>query len=410
MPVFNYTGRARGGEAASGVMEGETRESVAARLFSNGITPIEIKAAIVKQDYDLSKALRQLGFGKPKTADVVMFTRQMYTITRSGIPLLRGMKGLIASTHNPMLRETLADILTNLEGGRDLAGCFARHPSIFPTLYISLIRVGEETGTLEASFKRLADYLTQDQDMRERVKSAMRYPVIVMVAIGVALGVLTVFVIPKFAPLFRALGDNIPMPTRIIMGISSFAQNYWYVVAGTIIATVFLARRHVATEHGRLQWDTLKLKLPGLGKLTHQAILARITRSLAIALNAGMPVLQTLGVIANSAGNVFMAQRVQEVRLAVERGEPLSGAAASVGVFTPLVLQMMAVGEETGDLPKLLDEVADFYERETDYALKNISQAIEPILIVAVGGMVLVLALGIFLPMWELIGKAGGGQ
>jgi len=410
MPVFNYTGRSRRGEPASGIIEGETRESVAARLFSNGITPIEIKPAAVKQNTDFAKTLRQFGFGKPKTADVVMFTRQMYTITRSGIPLLRGMKGLITSTHNLVLREALEDILTNLEGGRDLAGCFGRHPRIFPSLYISLIRVGEETGTLEASFQRLAEYLTQDQDMHERVKSAMRYPVIVMLAIGVALGVLTVFVIPKFAPLFRALGDNIPMPTRVIMAISSFTQNYWYVLLGAIITSVFLLRRHIATEHGRLQWDTFKLKLPALGKLTHEAILARITRSLAIALNAGMPVIQTLSVIAKSAGNEFMAQRVQQVRVAVERGEPLSRAAASVGVFTPLVLQMMAVGEETGDLPKLLDEVAEFYEREVDYALKNITAAIEPILIVAVGGMVLVLALGIFLPMWELIGKASGGQ
>jgi MSHA biogenesis protein MshG len=256
----------------------------------------------------------------------------------------------------------------------------------------------------------LADYLKQDEDMRERVKSAMRYPVIVMIAITLALGVLTVFVIPKFAPLFRALGDNIPLPTRIIMAVSSFAKNYWYVLIGAIIAASFAIRQHIATEHGRMQWDTLKLKLPALGKLTHEAILARITRSLAIALNAGMPVIQTLGVIAKTAGNEFMSQRVQLVRTAVERGEPLSRAAASVGVFTPLVLQMMAVGEETGDLPKLLDEVAEFYEREVDYALKNISAAIEPILIVAVGGMVLVLALGIFLPMWELIAKVGGGQ
>lgn len=215
MPVFNYTGRSRRGELSSGVMEGESRDSIAARLFANGITPIEIKPTVTKDKAEASQLLRQLGFGKPTTADLVMFTRQMYTITRSGIPLLGGMKGLIASTHNEVLREVLADILENLEGGRELSASFARHPKIFPTLYISLIKVGEETGTLEASFRRLADYLKQDQEMRDRVKSAMRYPIIVMVAIAVALGVLTVFVIPKFAPLFRALGDNIPMPTRI---------------------------------------------------------------------------------------------------------------------------------------------------------------------------------------------------
>jgi MSHA biogenesis protein MshG len=409
MPVFNYTGRSRRGELSSGVMEGESRESIASRLFANGITPIEIKAAASKQDDGGDKLLRQLGFGKPTTADIVMFTRQMYTITRSGIPLLRGMKGLIASTHNAVLREVLADILENLEGGRELSGSFARHPTIFPTLYISLIKVGEETGTLEASFRRLAEYLKQDQDMRERVKSAMRYPIIVMVAIMAALGVLTIFVIPKFAPLFRALGDNIPLPTRIIMGVSSFAQDYWYLLAGAIALAVFVIRQHIATEAGRLQWDTLKLRLPGVGKLTQEATLARITRSLAIALNAGMPVIQTLSVIAKSAGNEFMAARMLQVRASVERGDPLSRAAAASGIFTPLVIQMMSVGEETGDLPKLLDEVAEFYEREVEYSLKSISDAIEPILIIAVGGMVLVLALGIFLPMWELIAKVGNG-
>jgi MSHA biogenesis protein MshG len=409
MPVFNYTGRSRRGDLASGVMEGESRETIAARLFANGITPIEIKPAVTKQGDGGSDLLRQLGFGKPTTADLVMFTRQMYTITRSGIPLLRGMKGLVASTHNEVLRDVLVDILDNLEGGRELSGSFARHPRIFPTLYISLLKVGEETGTLEASFRRLAEYLQQDQDMRDRVKSAMRYPIIVIIAITVALGVLTMFVIPKFAPLFRALGDNIPMPTRIIMGVSNFARDYWYVIMGAIAIAGFLVRRHIATDTGRMQWDTLKLKLPGIGKLTQEATLARITRSLAIALNAGMPVIQTLSVIAKSAGNEFMAARMLQVRTSVERGEPLSRAATSSGIFTPLVLQMIAVGEETGDLPKLLDECAEFYEREVEYSLKTISDAIEPILIVAVGGMVLVLALGIFLPMWELIAKVGKG-
>jgi MSHA biogenesis protein MshG len=409
MPVFAYTGRSRRGELSSGVMEGETRDSIAARLFESGITPIEIKPAVAKGDGDVSKLLRQIGVGAPGIADLVMFSRQMYTITRSGIPLLRGIKGLIVSTHNVVLREVLEDVLTNLEGGRDLAGSFARHPKIFPSLYVSIIKVGEETGTLEASFKRLSEYLKQDQDMRDRVKSAMRYPIIVMIAIGVALGVLTVFVIPKFAPLFRSLGDNIPLPTRILIGVSTFAQNHWYVVVGALVMIIFGARQYVDTEKGRLHWDRVKLKLPAIGKLIYEATLARISRSLAISMNAGMPVIQSLNVIAKSAGNEFMAQRIIQLRNSLERGEPLSRAATSVGMFSPLVLQMMAIGEETGELPRLLDEVADFYEREVDYALKNISAAIEPILIVCVGGMVLVLALGIFLPMWELIGQTKPG-
>jgi MSHA biogenesis protein MshG len=405
MPIYSYTGRARGGELSSGLMEGDTPDGVAARLLGTGITPIEVVPAKVEGSGDVGQALRKLGIGKPRTADLVMFSRQMYTITKSGIPLLRGIKGLAASTHNVVLRETLEEILRDLEGGRDLAGSLARHPKIFPPLYVNIIRVGEETGTLEASFRRLAEYMQQDQDMQDRIKAALRYPAIVMCVIVVAIGVLTMFVIPKFEPLFKQLGDNIPWPTLAIMNISSFVQEYWYVVVAAAALAAFGLRRYVRTETGRMRWDTLKLRLPIIGKLVHEGSLARIARSLSISMTAGMPVIQTLKIIAHAAGNQYMAERVGRLREGVERGEPISRAAASVGMFPPLVLQMLAVGEETGDIATLLDEVAGFYEREVDYALKNLSAAIEPLLIIAVGGIVCILALGVMLPMWEMISR-----
>jgi MSHA biogenesis protein MshG len=405
MPVFSYTGRARGGELSTGLMEGDTPDGIAARLLGSGITPIEIGLAKSEKSGDLGQVLRQLGFGKPKTSDLVMLSRQMYTITKSGIPLLRGIKGLAASTHNVVLRQILEEVLRDLEGGRDLAGCLARHPKIFPPLYVSIIRVGEETGTLEASFRRLAEYLQQDQDMQDRIKGALRYPAIVMCAIVAAIAVLTIFVIPKFEPLFRQLGDNIPWPTLAIMSVSSFAQHYWYVVLGAGALGAFVARRYVQTEAGRFRWDSLKLRLPIFGKLAHEGSLARIARSLSISMTAGMPVIQTLRIIGQAAGNQYMAERVGRLREAVERGDPISRAAASVGMFPPLVLQMIAVGEETGELSALLDEVAGFYEREVDYALKNLNAAIEPLLIIAVGGIVCILALGVMLPMWEMISQ-----
>src|SRR5687767_5738463 len=405
MPVFSYTGRSRGGEAATGLMEGETQDVVAGRLLASGITPIAIKPATAVKTSDTSQTLRKFGMGKPKTSDLVLFSRQMYTITKSGIPLLRGIKGLAASTHNAVLREKLEEILRDLEGGRDLAGSLARHPTIFPPLYVNIIRVGEETGTLEASFRRLAEYMQQDQDMQDRIKAALRYPAIVMCVIVVAIAVLTMFVIPKFEPLFKQLGDNIPWPTLAIMNVSSFVQQYWYVVVGAAVLALLGARRYVRTETGRLRWDTLKLRLPIIGKLVHEGSLARIARSLSISMTAGMPVIQTLKIIAHAAGNQYMAERVVRLREAVERGEPVSRAAASVGMFPPLVLQMLAVGEETGDISALLDEVAGFYEREVDYALKNLSAAIEPLLIIAVGAIVTVLALGVMLPMWEMISR-----
>lgn len=409
MPIFSYKGRSARGDAVSGRLEGDTADAVAARLFNSGVTPIEINIASEREKTDAGELWRRLGGGKPTTADLVMFSRQMYTITKSGIPLLRGLRGLAESTHNVVLRRCIEDVIASLESGRDLATSLARHPDVFSNLYVSIIRVGESTGTLEAAFLRLCEYLSQDQDVQDRVKSALRYPAIVMVVIAIALGFITMFVIPRFAPLFRALGDDIPWPTRAIMGVSEFTQNYWYVVIGVIAGAIVAFRQYTKEGRGRYRWHKWKLELPIVGRLAHQAILSRISRSLAISLKAGMPMIQTLNVIARASGNDFMSERVLRLRDAVERGDPLSRAAATVGMFPPLVLQMMAVGEETGELDSLLDEVSDYYQREVDYTLKNLSAMIEPILIVLVGGAVLILALGVFLPMWNMIAKVGGG-
>ncbi len=409
MPLYQYKGRSNRGELVTGRMEGDTAERIALRLLSGGITPVDIWLPGNVQSIHLDKLIRRMGVGAPNTKDLVLFSRQMYTIVKSGMPLLRGIRSLMTTTHNVMLREALEDILGSLESGRDLASGLARHPDIFPSLFIHLVRVGEATGTLETSFKRLAEYMEQDANMAARVKGAMRYPMIVMIVIAVAIGVLTTFVIPKFAPLFASLGNNIPLPTRLILGLSNFVQAYWAVILGLLALTIVGVRRYLQTEAGRYRWDEYKLRLPALGPLAQQSTLARICRTLAITLNAGMPMLSALSVIAKSAGNEYMAERVMQVRTAIERGDPLSRAAHAAGMFTPLVLQMMEIGEETGDLSELLDEVAGFYEREVDYSLQNISAAIEPILIVFVGGMVLILALGVFLPMWEMIAKAGLG-
>ncbi len=417
MPAYRYTGRSIQGRLVNGQIEGDSADGAAARLLEGGITPIQITVSSAAYDAqpvgpakDLRQLAQRLGFGKPTIGDLVLFSRQMYTVTKSGMPLLRGLRGLATSTHNSILREALQDILQSLESGRDLGTSFRRHPSIFPSLYVSMITLGEATGTLEQAFKGLAEYLTQDREMQDRVKSAMRYPLIVMVVIAVAIGVITTFVIPRFQPLFRALGNDIPWPTRVIMGVSNAAQQHGLLLLAAIGAAAALTRWFIRTPSGRFKWHRFKLQLPVFGRLTHEASLARASRTLATSLNAGLPMLQALNLIANASGNDYMAERILKMREAVERGEPLSRAANSAGMFPPLILQMMAVGEETGELGALLNEVAAFYEREVDYTLKNISAAIEPVLIVCVGGMVLILALGVFLPMWELIAKVGSGQ
>ncbi|MGH8221007.1 MAG: type II secretion system F family protein [Steroidobacteraceae bacterium] len=414
MTVYAYTGRSARGEPVKGRMEADSADGVAVHLAQGGITPIDIVSAVAASasglgpGTDLSELARRLGFGKPSTADLIFFTRQMFTITKSGIPLLRGLRGLAASTRNATLRVALEEIIASLEGGRTLAQSFGLQPRVFSPLYVGMVAVGEQTGTLENSFLRLGQHLAHEQDIHDRVKGAVRYPLIVMFAIAVAIGIVTTFVIPRFAPLFRALGNHVPWPTRVLIGASDLAQHFWHIGLAASVLIALGLRQAVRTTRGRRVWHGLKLRIPVIGKLTHQAVLARVTRTLSVSLAAGVPMLETLVTLARSAGNDEIAEHLEGLREAVERGEPLARAAGAAGIFPPLVLQMIAVGEETGELPALLEEVAGFYEREVDYSLKALSAAFEPLLLVCIGGMVLILALGVFLPMWNLIGQVGG--
>jgi MSHA biogenesis protein MshG len=406
MSNFRYRGRSGRGELITGRLEADNIDAVALRLMNLGVTPLEIAPAAA-QGTTVQDLLHRLGAGRPSTADLVLFARQMYSITKSGLPLLRGLRGLALSTHNALLRDALHDVLQSLESGRDFASSLARHPDLFSPLFISMVRVGESTGTLDNSFLRLCEYLAQDQDVQDRVKSAVRYPLIVVGVIGLAVAVITIFVIPNFAPLFKVLGNDIPWPTRVIMGTSDTVRHHGVgIVAGALLA-LFAFNRHIATEAGRYGWDRFKLKVPVLGELLHLSILSRVTRSLSISLEAGLPMIQALTLLARSAGNEYLSGRLLRLRDAVERGEALSHAAGGAGIFTPLVLQMVLVGEETGELTRLLEEVSGYYQREVDFRLRNLTAMLEPLLIIGVGGMVLILALGVFLPMWNMIGKVG---
>ncbi len=406
MSNFRYRGRSGRGDLITGRLDADSIEAVAARLLNLGITPLEIAPEAAGR-ISVSELWQKYAARRVTTVDLVLFARQMYSITKAGLPLLRGLKGLAQSTHNVQLRDALHDVLQSLESGRDFANSLSRHPDIFPPLFISMVRVGESTGTLDNSFLRLSEYLGQDQDVQDRVKAALRYPMIVVGIIGIAIAVITVFVIPNFAPLFKVLGNDIPWPTRVIMGTSDFARNHGFALLAGLIFSILGLKRYVSTVEGRYKWDRLKLRMPVLGELLHQAVLSRVMRSLSISLDAGLPMIQALTLLARSAGNEFLGERLLRLRDAVERGDSLSRAAGGVGIFPPLVLQMIMVGEETGELTQLLEEVSGFYQREVDYRLRNLTAMIEPILIVGVGAMVLILALGVFLPMWNMIGKVG---
>jgi len=400
MPYFIYKGRSIRGSLVKGELESASIDAVANQLFNTGITPIEITEKAASTDAD--SVMSRWRAKRPNLDDIILFTRQMYTMMKSGVPITRAMNGIIASTRNVILTDALKESLAFLESGRDMASSLARHPDIFPTLFISMVRVGEETGRLDESFKRITAYLELEKETRQRIKAAIRYPIFVIVAIGIAMAVINIFVIPTFADLFAKANVALPWQTRLLMATSGFFVAWWPVVLSGMIGGAIGFNSYIKTENGRYWWDKNKLTIPIIGGILHRATLGRFARAFSMALTSGVPLVQAMMVVSRSVDNEYIAEHILNMRNGIERGESLTRTATITNQFSPLVLQMLAVGEETGEVDNLLVEVADFYEREVDYDIKNLSASIEPVLIIAIGIMVLILALGVFLPMWDL--------
>lgn len=398
MPMFRYRARGARGDLIEGVLEAGTVDAAASQLVATGITPVDISALGERRGGGLAR----LTASTPDLTDLILFTRQMYTMMRAGVPINQAMAALARSTRNEVLAEALRDVQANLESGRELSACFARHPRIFSTLFVSMVRVGENTGRLDDAFLKISHYLDLERDTRQRIKSALRYPVFVIVAVAVAVGIINVMVIPAFARVFERAQVELPLPTRIIVGTSDFFVAWWPLMLAGIAAAVIGARLYVATDAGRYTWDKFKLRIPIAGDIVYRATLGRFARAFSMALKAGVPLIQALTVVSRAVDNEYVGERILGMRNGIERGETLTRTAAATGMFTPVVLQMLAVGEDTGAVDELMEEVAGFYEREVDYDIKNLSQTIEPILIAVIGALVLVLALGVFLPMWDL--------
>lgn len=405
MPLFAYKGRNARGELMQGVLEAADSGAVADQLFSTGVTPIEINATKAVSKSSEDSLWERLTEKKVNPMDVQLFSRQMYTLLKSGVPIMRGLAGLQESAISKAFGRVIKDLRESLDAGRELSAAMRRHSDVFSPFYLSMVRVGEMTGRLEEVFLRLFEHMEFDRDMRERVKTALRYPTFVIIAMVIAMVVVNIFVIPAFAKVFESFNAQLPLMTRILLATSSFMQNYWYLMLGGAIAAFFGFRAWVRTEKGRYEWDRIKLRLPIAGKIVHKATMARFARSFSLSARSGVPIVQALTVVSQTVDNAFLTARIEQMRDGVERGESILRTAVTAAVFTPVVLQMIAVGEESGSLDDLMDEIAEMYEREVDYELKTLAAQIEPILITFLGAMVLVLALGIFLPIWDL-GKA----
>ncbi|MDO8811456.1 MAG: type II secretion system F family protein, partial [Gallionella sp.] len=309
------------------------------------------------------------------------------------------------STQNLTFAAMIQDLRESLDSGRELSAALRRHPKIFSPFYVSMVQIGEMTGMLDETFIRLHDHLEFERDMRERIKTAMRYPSFVILAMVIAIIVINLFVIPAFAKVYAGFHAELPVITKMLIGFSGFMVSYWMLMLAILIGAMLGFRFYINTPDGRYKWDRYKFKLPIAGKIILKATLARFARSLALSFKSGMPILQGMNVVSMVVDNEFMRSRIEQMRDGVERGESILRTAVAAGVFNPVVLQMIAVGEETGDMDGLMFEIAAMYEREVEYEVKTLSSQIEPVLIVTLGIMVLILALGVFLPMWDL-GKA----
>lgn len=405
MPAFRYRGRNSAGQITEGVLEGASSGAVADLLFTSGIQPIEIKpapASALKKKATSGGLLGAYFGDKISHTDILLFSRQIHTLLKAGVPIMRALAGLQESSQNTAMKAMLGDVRESLDGGRELSVSLARHPKVFTPFYLSMVRVGEMTGRLEEIFLRLFDHMEFERFMHEQVKSALRYPSFVIIAMGVAIFIINIWVIPAFAKVFAGFNAELPLMTRLLIGFSDFMVAWWHALIGGILAASFAFRSWTATVKGRKRWDGIKMRIPIAGKIVRKATLARFARSFALASRSGVPVIQALTTVAMTVDNAFIAEKIEKMRDSVERGESVLRSALASGVFTPVVLQMIAVGEESGSLDEMMEEIADMYQSEVEYELKTLSQQIEPILIVFLGVLVLILALGIFLPIWDL--------
>lgn len=405
MAEFHYQARSANKELISGLIEADSESQAAQSLLGRQLIPVKITLAKASGGASgASQPTEGKGWFQPKPdpLDALLFSQQMSTLLRSGVPIIRALGGIQESAPNPLFGQVVRSIRENLDSGRPLSACLAKHPLYFDPYYINMIRVGESSGKLDEVFSKLHEQLEFSRVMREQVKGATRYPIIVVGVMLAALGVINFFVIPAFAKIYSGFKAELPIFTRLLIGTSSFLLDYWWLMAVLGVGAIVAWKIWLGTTEGRLIWDRWKLKIPIAGTILHKAAMSRFCRSLALSLEAGLPIASALSLVSDTSDNAWITHRLDGIKTQIERGESLHRASLQAQVFTPIALQMILVGEESGALERLLKDVSHLYQTQVEYDLKTLGSQIEPFLILFLGVLVLILALGVFLPIWDL--------
>ncbi len=401
MPNFRYRVRDRQGKALDGVVEGSSVQNVSQALSRQGYIPIQVSE--VRGDsgpgLDLLAFLRQ----KVKLAERNLFSRQLWTLQRAGVPLLNSLNSLRDQARSPYLRKVIVRLIKDLEAGDSFSTALSRFPDAFDRMYVNMVRSGEASGKLDEVLLHLAEMGEFEAETRERVKAATRYPIITFMSLIVAFITVVTFVIPKFSAIYTQFTHKLPLPTRILMGINRAVREDWALLAVGGVALIFVFRYVLGTARGRYLWDLLKIRMPVFGPLFFNLQMSRFARILAELLASGVPILQALQLVSEAIGNSVIRRALRDIQESVNEGKGMSEPMRRSGLFAPMVYQMVAVGEQSGKTDELLRHVADHYQAQASYMMKNLTSLIEPLLILLIGGLVVLLATGVFLPMWDLV-------
>lgn len=399
--TFAYKVRDSSGKILDGQIEGSSQGAVVKSLRERGLIPLKIEEKAASTG--LKTEIKIPGFSdRVKPKEVVVFSRQFATMVNSGLSLIRTLTILEQQTESSALKVIVSEVKTDVEKGSSLSVALEKHPKAFGTLYVAMVKAGEVGGVLDETLIRLADMMESAAALRSKVKSAMAYPVVVFGLVIVIVIAMLMFVVPMFENMYAELGGQLPVSTRILIGVSSKLTTYWYIVLAASGAGLFAFRRWKKTDNGRLMWDGIKLRFPIFGKLSHKTAISRFARTLSVLSRTGVPILQAIDIVGDTAGNAVLTKALEDVQSSVKSGESLSAPLAAHPIFPPMVVQMMAVGEETGALDTMLSKVADFYDREIDATVEALTSLIEPLLIILMGTTVGGILIALYLPMFNI--------